>query len=171
MTDSAIVGEAMKSIFLSFFCIALGFHAVADATEPISLQVRIQDEKSAAPSLSMSVTNNTTTSLTFRESDLPWGGRHSLIVSVVPVKEPRTPLTPIFYFDNPMSDRVTIGPSKAVQGKVNLSSFVKDLQGARARSDVIVFWSYLPIVDGKAKFERLGGFEVLKATSSISGAN
>jgi len=161
----------MKNIFLSLFCITLCLDAIANPMEPISLQVRIQDETSSDPSLAMSVTNNTKASLTLRESDLPWGGRHSLIVTVVPVKEPRTPLTPIFYFDNPLSDRVTITPRNAVHGKVNLGSFVKGLEAVRARSDVIVFWSYLPIVDGKTKFERLGGFAVLKATSNSSGAN
>lgn len=71
---------------------------------------------------------------------LPWGNRYSMLFAAVTADG--KPLAQYYPVDDPLLDRVTLGPNSSLSGVVDLENVFKGFDNEVSKSVVNLFWAY-----------------------------
>jgi hypothetical protein len=115
--------------------------------------------------LRMTATNDTQEPIYINEVWLPWGHLYTMTLVAVfaadPISRGRT-IERILMESNPVGSSVTIRPGESRVGDVRLDQQFPDLKSVLARTEVILFWSYVPRSSpGAREGPRTGGWLLL----------
>jgi hypothetical protein len=115
--------------------------------------------------LRMTATNETPAPIHLNEVWLPWGSLYTTTLVAVfaadPVGRGRT-MERILMEGNPVGSMVTIRPGERRVGDIKLDQQFPDLKAVLARTEVILFWSYVPRYSpGAFEGPRTGGWLLL----------
>jgi hypothetical protein len=118
----------------------------------------------------MTAANETRAEVHLNEVWLPWGSLYTTTLVAVfaadPVGRGRA-MERILMEVNPVGSMVTIPPGGQIAGDIGLDQQFPDLKGVLARTDVILFWSYVPRYSpGALEGPRTGGWLLLPREGS-----
>ena len=102
--------------------------------------VEAELRKDALSRLRITVRSLATAPATIYKSELPWELRHSIILTAVTSAGDSLPQNVVA--GDPSLQKITLNPGQSVSGDIDLKTVFKDLDGARRKSDVLLFWAY-----------------------------
>ena len=126
-----------KSLVLS---VVLTIFAVQGAAQAKNSGVEANLWKDEPSRLRITVRSLAAAPATINKSELPWELRHSIILMAVTPAGDSLPQNVVA--GDPGLQKVTLKPGQSVSGDIDLKMVFKDLDGARRKSDVLLFWAY-----------------------------
>jgi hypothetical protein len=121
--------------------------------------------------LRMELENRSSEPIRMTSSFLPWGSTFSTLLVAVITMDPIGPAPSIErnkVQEHPVGREVTVAAGETLEGSIDLDWQFPKLAEWTSRSDVVVFWSYLPRLRDGRQGERLGGFIVVPAKTTAS---
>jgi hypothetical protein len=130
------------------------------------LSVRVKATRSNE-SLEIAVVNQAPGPVRIASDALPWVSPYrGFRLVVVPMDPHANPLGLVVHWDEPVEAPVVVlEPGKPRVGEIDLGAWFKGFAQARRKSELLVFWSWLPDVLPHQPQERLGGWLVLPKAS------
>jgi len=113
--------------------------------------------------LSVELENESVRPIKLDVNNLPWEWRYSMWLKAFEDNATGSPLDErIIPADPPINTQMkTLLPGKPVSGEIDLRGRFPDLEEVLRRRNVIVFWSYVPELEGPITNTRLSGFFVI----------
>lgn len=137
-------------IFMFNFC-------VANESGLVSLKVdTVKNEN--RPMLICSIKNISKETLSFYKNNLPCAGLYSLLLLVVRDKDQHVLQEAEYLIDDPSPILVSIPPGGTVDNKLDLSARVDGVMSESKNNNLIIFWSYVPVLANGKKLAREGGW-------------
>jgi hypothetical protein len=154
----------MPSIKAAFgaLCVAMFLAAAAclaaDAAPQLAVTATFVRDR-GKPELEFSLRNNSDRAIVIRQTDLPWGGRFSVVLVVVDRAsgEPLKRTYPIEDTFGPLPS-VTVTPRQSIQGITNLAALMESSDGEGKKKDLILFWYCSPKAESGAPLGTFGGW-------------
>ena len=107
----------------------------------------------------ISISNRTSQSLTFHDGHAPWYVEGSDTTLVAVCHDPgHTQLRQIGFIADPTVQTHRLAPGQTISERIFVDGFFEGLMEALGRSDVSIFWDYLPMMDDGKRFGRVGGW-------------
>ena len=135
----------------------------AYADRAISIEAHVTDELGSGSHLVIELRNTGSEAISFFAGNLPWSRVifDGFQLFAVPMNIKNSPLHRMYSLRNPVG-KVEVLPNKQLSGSIDLNKEFPDLQQARKKSDVAIFWSYSLVAVDNQQLQPIAAALILK---------
>lgn len=114
--------------------------------------------------VAIELVNHTSRAVSLRSDQLPWEWRYAMVMKAVKTDSVGTLLGEDYGISDPVPRTVIVKAGDSIRGSVDLDLRFPGLEEALKVTDVLLLWSYVPVVDGRSQ-SRSAGVLILHRTN------